>query len=321
MPNREPKWMAGIVLLTAVAACLANAADGGSAARRCAAEKRRAAGVALAALSACDVEAAPGAARCMAKGMLRLARKWRRAEGRGGCTTVDDASIVATLIREERDRLVVSQRSAAADARCADGKVKSAGQYGRCVLACSASAIAGAHPPAKVDRCAARCASRLRTAFGRVEAQARCALPGDVDLVRGAVDALVDCVAGLVSPAGATVCSSPTATTMGPTTTTTVPSCGVGCGTTTTTTPIGCGGLHPVCLGSCPAGEVCTGTQVAGPCSCVPPTTTSTTTDTTTSSTTTSTLLGCGGIGPVCLGSCPPGQTCSGSLLQACTCS
>src|SRR5262249_32169704 len=38
-------------------------------------------------------------------------------------------------------------------------------------------------------------------------------------------------------------------------------------------------------------------------------------------STTTTTLLACGGVVPACLGSCPPGQICSGaSVLDPCTC-
>ena len=49
-------------------------------------------------------------------------------------------------------------------------------------------------------------------------------------------------------------------------------------------------------------------------------TTTSTSTSTSTTSTSSSTLLACGGVAPACLGSCPPGKTCTGTLLQPCTC-
>ncbi len=55
-----------------------------------------------------------------------------------------------------------------------------------------------------------------------------------------------------------------------------------------------------------------------------PPTATSTSTTTTTTHATTTTtrpLLPCGGLFPVCLGSCPPGLTCTaGGLLEACAC-
>lgn len=61
-----------------------------------------------------------------------------------------------------------------------------------------------------------------------------------------------------------------------------------------------------------------------------PPTTTSTTlepttttlepTTTSTSSTSSTTLLPCGGVAPSCLGSCPPGEECTGNLLEPCTC-
>jgi hypothetical protein len=66
------------------------------------------------------------------------------------------------------------------------------------------------------------------------------------------------------------------------------------------------------------------GTLGAGTCcaSC-PTTTTSSTTSTTTleSSTTTTTLIPCGGLFPACLGSCPPGETCTaGAPLDPCVC-
>src|SRR5207244_3972464 len=49
--------------------------------------------------------------------------------------------------------------------------------------------------------------------------------------------------------------------------------------------------------------------------------TTSTTTPVQTTTTTTTPLIACGGLYPLCLGSCPPGLTCTGGgLLGACAC-
>ncbi|HEV7733718.1 MAG TPA: hypothetical protein VGR62_16235 [Candidatus Binatia bacterium] len=140
--------------------------------------------------------------------------------------------------------------------------------------------------------------------------------------------------AGLAAPCGCapitttTSTSTTTSTTAVPTTTTTSTT-----SSTTSSTLLACGGLYPVCLGSCPPGEECTGAGLAAPCACAPITTTTTTSSTSstsststtstsapTTTTTSTTLLPCGGVAPVCVGSCPPGLTCMGPFLSACTC-
>ena len=174
-------------------------------------------------------------------------------------------------------------------------------------------------------------------------------LPGPGAVALAGVSHLTDVVTTTTVPGGST-----TTTTGGPATTTTTtllscsgvgPLCIGGCpagfacsaataqpctcvavtttttgATTTTTTLLGCSGVGPVCIGGCPAGSTC-GAAVAQPCTCVPDTTTTTTPTTTTApSTTTSTLLGCSGVGPVCIGGCPAGSTCGAATAQPCTC-
>jgi hypothetical protein len=136
-----------------------------------------------------------------------------------------------------------------------------------------------------------------------VETAAQCTLDGGNNLGAGTCTP---------DPCGSpTTTTTVTTTTAGPTTTTT--SAG---STTTTTTLLPCGGVVPACIGSCPAGQVCTGAATLDPCTCM-----TTTTTTTGASTTTTTLLPCGGVVPACIGSCPAGQVCTGAAtLDPCTC-
>src|SRR5438094_885724 len=84
-------------------------------------------------------------------------------------------------------------------------------------------------------------------------------------------------------PTTTTVTVPPTTTTARPTTTTqtttTRPATSTTLRSTTTTTPVqtttttttpllACGGLYPLCLGSCPPGLTCTGSGLLGTCSC-----------------------------------------------------
>jgi hypothetical protein len=151
----------------------------------------------------------------------------------------------------------------------------------------------------------------------------QCCLPGSVmGAFTCSVETAAQCVidggnnhgAGTCSPdpcLSTTTTTTVTTTTAGPTTTTT--SAG---STTTTTTLLPCGGVVPACIGSCPAGQVCTGAATLDPCTCM-----TTTTTTTGASTTTTTLLPCGGVVPACIGSCPAGQVCTGAAtLDPCTC-
>ena len=73
------------------------------------------------------------------------------------------------------------------------------------------------------------------------------------------------------------------------------------------------------CCSSCPT-TTSTSTSTTST-STSTPTLESSTTTTSTSSTTVTTLLPCGGLFPACLGSCPPGETCTaGGILQPCVC-
>jgi hypothetical protein len=117
--------------------------------------------------------------------------------------------------------------------------------------------------------------------------------------------------------AAASTTTSTTSTTTTSSTSTTVTTT-VTTSTSTSSTLLPCGGLYPVCLGSCPAGQECSGDSLLEVCACQPITTTTTTSASTTTS---STLLPCGGLYPICLGSCPEGQACTGdSLLEVCGC-
>jgi len=131
-----------------------------------------------------------------------------------------------------------------------------------------------------VVRCAARsgCGATERVAcwIGSVESprcritstEARCEQRG------GAADK-GSCCGVCLSTTTTSTTSSSTSTTETPTTTSTSTSAEPTTTSTSTTstsssTLLPCGGLFPVCSGSCPPGEVCSGTVLAEPCSCVP---------------------------------------------------
>ena len=162
----------------------------------------------------------------------------------------------------------------------------------------------------------------------------QCCVP---DSVGGAFDCIVETPVACFSDGGIAVgagtcagdpCSALTTTTtiVPATSTTAAPSTTTSSSSSTTITLLPCGGLSPACLGSCPPGETCSpGQHLLDPCSCAPDGSTTTFVTTSTmsgTSTTTITLLPCGGVSPVCLGSCPPGETCSAgqNLLDPCSC-
>src|SRR6185436_12905402 len=68
--------------------------------------------------------------------------------------------------------------------------------------------------------------------------------------------------------------ASTTSTTSVPTTTSTSSTSSTTSTTTSTstssTTLIPCGGIFPICTGSCPPGQECTAATIASPCACAP---------------------------------------------------
>src|SRR5206468_738753 len=120
--------------------------------------------------------------------------------------------------------------------------------------------------------------------------------PQEGNLTLGSASNWVMVLATFQSTAGST--TTTTTTTTRTTTTSTVPR------TTTTARP-----------------TTTTQTTTTRPATSTTSRSTTTTTPVQTTTTTTTPLLACGGLYPLCLGSCPPGLTCTGSgLLGTCSC-
>ena len=307
---------------------------------RCVAAKLQAVGLAANGMGACEASAAirgmPVKLGCTAKVDALLARAWSREERNGTCPAQPDAATAHDRLHAYDTSMRSLLASASPPSRCTAGKLRHAGQLGLCHLACSARAVKGrvSVDHSAIVACNARCRSRFARSFDRDEARSDCHTRDDATSVDAAVTAFTDCVADLFAVDGAPPCGDPTTTTVVPgtsTTSTVAPGSTTSTTTSSTTTLLACGGVFPICAGSCPPGETCTGAQLLDPCVCVASTTSSTTSSSTSStsststpststSTTTTTLLACGGVFPACIGDCPPGQTCTGSLLNPCTC-
>lgn len=359
----------GCYALLAFAAALVGtewAVARGTPAGKCAAARYRLVGKLVRAEMACDVIAVAGKrpvdASCATRAEAKFASAWRRTESSGACVAGTAAPITAELQRV-RAELRARLHPVTTPSRCVAGKVDRAARYAAARLACDGRAAKKGLPPTHgtVLGCLATARARLGSAFQRLEARSDCQSVGDSAAVGETLDGFVVCVGVAVSGNDAGTCGttttttttsssttagpattlpvtttsggvttttttslSPTTTTVTSTTTTTTTTTTGGGGTSTTTTIttttsttlLPCGGIYPLCLGSCPEGQECTGDALAETCACA-----TTTTTTSTASTTTSTLLACGGLYPLCLGSCPDGETCTaGGLAEPCTC-
>jgi hypothetical protein len=161
----------------------------------------------------------------------------------------------------EEARCVVA--AAVAEACPCDGAV-SHKEHVRCVSRAAKGLALIKELPTKCRKTMVRCAQK--SSCGRAKGVAcRVALRGGAE--RCSIKAPARCRGTVESGSCCARCSTTTSTTTtstlppGATTTTTA-------STSTTTTLIPCGGIYPVCLGSCPSGSVCTGNTLLGGCFC-----------------------------------------------------
>lgn len=151
--------------------------------------------------------------------------------------------------------LVASLASAARTPgqRCALAKLKAAARRTDAELRCAEKALAAG---GTIDAgCMAGSGKAFDAAFRKAEAKGGCAPTADAAIVAALVDGYVNDLTAALPPVPST------STTTSSVTTTTSTS------TTTTLTP--CGGVFPVCTGSCPEGQTCSALPMpAFPCVC-----------------------------------------------------
>jgi hypothetical protein len=204
----------------------------------CASIKAKAAGARVAHSLGCYAAAVRGGSGtpvdCLASAQTKLGRAFARADKKGPCGIAGDETLIGDSVTAFAEGIAAGLFPAdAADVgrRCASGKMRRAGVYGKGRLDCWGRAFRATRT---VDpSCQAARATRLEAAFTKLETKGDCPTTSDEPSVAQAVDGFVDAVTGVLMPVAATTTST---TVWGPTssTTTTMPA-----GSTTTTLPGG----------------------------------------------------------------------------------
>src|SRR5262245_55081789 len=133
-----------VALATGMASGSTHAASKLTAARKCAARKRRLVGGEAAALARCDAGAVTvgGAVEssCETQATTAFAAGWARAEtaGRGACATTNDATRIEGQIDAFVADLEIRLELAGPRSKCTAAKFKAAGRQAACELRCAA---------------------------------------------------------------------------------------------------------------------------------------------------------------------------------------
>jgi plastocyanin len=210
-------------------------------AQKCTGGKMKAAAKKVAGKLACYAKAAsknlPVDDACLGKAETTFTTAFSKAESKGGCLTVGDASAVEANITAfvQSEATAIPSGGTKDDGKCASSKLKAAGIKAMAKLLCNAKAATKNIP---VDRaCLGKANANLTKAFAKAEKKGGCVTTGDAATVEQAVDALVAQLVSQLTTGG------PTTTTAGPTTTTTsttkAATTTTGSGSTTTTTGSG----------------------------------------------------------------------------------
>jgi hypothetical protein len=214
----------------------------------CASIKAKAAGARVARSLGCYAAAIRGGSGtpvgCLANAQKKFARAFAKADKKGSCGVAGDATLVgdsATAFAEGIAAGLFPAGAADVGRRCASGKMRRAGVYGKGRLACWGHAFRATRT---LDpSCVAARATRLETIFAKLETKGNCPTTSDEPSVAQAVSGFVDAVAGVLMPAAPTTTSTTSTTVSGATssTTTTMPAGSttttLAGGTTTTTAP------------------------------------------------------------------------------------
>jgi plastocyanin len=213
-------------------------------AQKCTGAKMKAAAKKVSGKLACYAKAAskslPVDDACLSKGETTFTTAFSKAESKGGCLTVGDASAVETNITAfvQSEASAIPSGGTKDGGKCASSKLKAAGFKTMAKLLCNAKAATENIP---VDsNCLGKANVNLTKAFAKAEKKGGCVTTGDAAAVGQAVDALVAQVVSQLTTTGGpttttttTTKAATTTTGSGPTTTTT------GSGPTTTTTGSG----------------------------------------------------------------------------------
>jgi plastocyanin len=202
-------------------------------AQKCTGAKMKAAAKKVSAKLACYAKAAsknlPVDDACLGKAETTFTTAFSKAESKGGCVTVGDASAVETNITAfvQSEATAIPSGGTKDGGKCASSKLKAAGVKAMAKLLCNVKAATKSIP---VDPdCLAKAGANLSKAFAKAEKKGGCMTTGDAGTVELAVDALVAQVVSQLTGGGPT--TTTTTTTTAATTTTT------GSGPSTTTTP------------------------------------------------------------------------------------
>src|SRR5262249_12988687 len=166
---------------------------------------------------------------CLGKAETTFTTAFSKAESKGGCLPVGDASAVEANITAfvQSEATAIPSGGTKDGGKCASSKLKAAGINAMAKLLCNAKAATKNIP---VDTaCTGKANTNLTKAFAKAEKKGGCVTTGDAGTVEPAVDALVAQVVSQLTTGG-----GPTTTT---TSTTTAATTTTGPGPTTTTTP------------------------------------------------------------------------------------
>lgn len=174
---------------------LAAAADP---ARTCGKKKLAAAGKRIADELKCDATAAGKGiavdAACVAKAELKLATAFAKAEAKGGCPTLGDASTIESFADECTATVRQALGAAMGKNACLKGKLGAGGKKTAAKIQCSATAAAKGR--AADPACLLKAEAAFAKAFAKLEAKGGCVTSGDAAAVEAAIDA--ECVARFV---------------------------------------------------------------------------------------------------------------------------
>jgi hypothetical protein len=204
------------------------AVGAGTAAQKCAATKLKETGKKAAAKLKCWSKEATrpgGLGACLVKAEVKFADKFAKADAKGGCATVGDASTIEADVDAFVDSVVAELTGSPAGAlldtdaarKCAGTKLKAAGKKAGDKLKCHAKAqISGGIDPLCIEKVEAK----YGKTWSGAEGHTGCATTSDQDDIEAAVDAFV---AGALAALGAPTTTTTTVATTTSTTTTTMP--------------------------------------------------------------------------------------------------
>lgn len=198
------RGMGGALSFALVFGLVIPAAFADEAADRCGADKLKAAGRFGQAVLGCEAKAARAGesvdAACVSAAAGNITESFTRAEGRGGCATVDDAAAVAVSVEADAAGIAAALAPDPVDAAriCASSKMKAAGKHYSATLLCwfkSAKQSEGPDPT-----CLDRATQKLTIAFTKAESKGGCTTTGDSPDIAVEATAAILARAASISP-------------------------------------------------------------------------------------------------------------------------